>query len=563
MIRPILALVVVSLLAASALLTPGVFAGEHGIQMQAVTPWNDPNGYTPVVVTVEATREIDLELHIDSDAGGATAMVRVTEGRPSRQTILLPPSNRDWVRYNQVVWNGPGGINGSTQINGAGHQQIRCALIDPKQQIIDKDLETKLEKVVAKSSGSSSRLDLVLHIQPEDLPDRWQGYPDWLVLALTPTGDAGLDDAQRQAIAAWTLSGGVLVVTTADLAREWQARQAEVRVDPLTGDAAILGAAINQNVTAENWQPVDAPVPGTETVPVKTFVFLALAFAIVVGPLNLWWVRRRNARHLFLITTPLLSFVTCVVLIVASLVADGISVKRDAVQACYIDHRTQQMIRWTGCTYFAAFARSQIDLDAQTKLRVLDREDYSYSYRRSSGDGERLHLDWRSGQYLSGSVLPARLNRQLSYTEHMPERRRLVVSRSGNDYQVTNGLGTAVHAFAWRDEKGSLWTCDQVAAGEVVALTSVVSDKDFALSMATNPSTTWEVDALPAKLANRIGRDVGLAYETLQDRPLTFVAVLVAPMDALPGPTADDPEPPDVIAFGYLPLGGTTVEGKP
>jgi len=541
-------------------------AGEHGIQMQAVSPWNDPNGYTPVVVTVEATREVDLTVRVDSGGGGATATVRVAEGRPARQTILLPPTNHDYSRSHQVEWSGPGGITGTTQINNSGHQQIRCALIDPKQQIIEADLETALAKVT--SGGGSSRKDVVLRIQPEDLPDRWQGYPDWLVLVLTPAGDAGLDEAQRQAIAAWSRSGGALVVTTAELAREWTARQAEVRLDPLTGTTnalVALAAAINLNIRSENWQPFEAPVPGTETVPVKTFVFLALAFAIVVGPLNLWWVRRRNARHLFLITTPLLSFVTCVVLIVASLVADGISVKRDAVQVCYIDHRTQQMIRWTGCTYFAAFARSQIELDAQTKVRVLDRDDYT-SRRRSGDDGEQLHLDWRKGQYLSGSVLPARLNRQLSYTEHLPERRRLVISRSGSDYQVTNGLGTAVRAFAWRDDHGLVWTCDNVAAGEVATLTSTLLKTTFSLPLAAAPDATWQTDSLPPAIANRIGRDVTQAYDNLHERPATFVAVLAAPMDALPGPTADDPQPPEVIAFGYLPLSGAgdvKAEGTP
>lgn len=559
MSRPIIARVLASLLVAS-----GLCAGEHGINLQAVSPWSDPHGYTPVVVTVDATREVELDLAISGDGSGARATVRVSEGRPTRQTILLPPTNRDWIRYQEVEWSGPGAIAGRTQISGFGHQQIRCALIDPKQQVIETELEAVLDKATG-SGGGSSRKDLVLRIPPEDLPDRWQGYPDWLVLALTPAGDAGLDEAQRLAIAAWSRSGGTLVVTTAELSRVWAARQAEVHLDPLTGEATTLATLLNQNGDPERWQPFSAPVPGTETVPVKTFVFLALAFAIVVGPLNLWWVRRRNARHLFLITTPLLSFATCVVLIVASLLADGISIKRDAVQVCFIDHRTQQVIRWTGCTYFAAFARSQIGLDAQTKLRVLDREDYTYGRRRSTGDGEQLHLDWRQGQYLSGSVLPARLNRQVSYTEHLPERRRLVVSRDGGGYRLTNGLGTAVRAFAWRDDQGSYWSCDQVAVGEVAALksTPINHGKSAELPLATTTPTTWHTDSLPPMIANRIGRDVAHAYHSMHERPLTFVAVLAAPMDALPGPSADDPRPPEVIAFGHLPLGAAAVEAKP
>ena len=541
----------------AALFAGGLFAGEHGITMQAVSPWSDPTGYTPVVVTVEATRETELNLRIAANdgSGGAAATIRVSEGRPARQTILLPPTNRDYVRYHNVEWNGPG-VTGSKSISGSSNQQLRIALIDPKQQVIEADLEKALDK----SSSSSSRTDVILRIQPEDLPDRWQGYPEWLILVLTPSGDAGLDEAQRQAITAWTHGGGALVVTTADLERAWIARKAEVSVDPLTGTPKAVATLLAQIGDHERWQPFSAPVPGTETVPVKTFVFLALAFALVVGPLNLWWVRRRNARHLFLITTPLLSFATCVVLIVASLLADGVSIKCDAVQVCYLDHRTQQAIRWTGCTYFAAFSRSQMDLDQQAKIRVLDREDYSGSYRHSRGDGEHLHLDWRTGQHLSGSVLPARLNRQLSYTEHVPERRRLVVSRLAQGYQLVNGLGVGLLSVTWRDSEGSLWHGASVAPGETVTLSSS-SERDEKSS----PSNKLLIagQPLPSNVAGRLGREVGPLFQRVIAEPQTFSAVLSAPMDALPGPTGTDPKPPEAIAFGHLPLSTTGVEGNP
>ena len=553
------AMSLVAALFAGGLFAGGLFAGEHGITMQAVSPWSDPNGYTPVVVTVEATRETELNLRIAADdgGGGAAATIRVSEGRPARQTILLPPTNRDYVRYHQVEWNGPGGVTGNTTISGSGNQQIRIALIDPKQQVIEADLEKALDKSSGSSSRSSSRTDLILRIQPEDLPDRWQGYPEWLILVLTPSGDAGLDEAQRQAITAWTHGGGALVVTTADLVRAWTARQAVVSLDPLTGTPTVVATLLTQNGDPERWQPFSAPVPGTETVPVKTFVFLALAFAIVVGPLNLWWVRRRNARHLFLITTPLLSFVTCVVLIVASLLADGVSIKRDAVQVCYLDHRTQQAIRWTGCTYFAAFARSQIDLDPQAKIRVLDRDDYSGGSRHSRGDGEHLHLDWRKGQYLSGSVLPARLNRQLSYTEHVPERRRLVVSRLATGYQLVNGLGVGLLSITWRDSEGRLWHGASVAPGETVTLSSQ-SERDNKSS----PSNKLLIagQPLPSNVAGRLGREVGPLFQRVIAEPQTFSAVLSAPMDALPGPSGNDPKPPEAIAFGHLPLSTAGVE---
>jgi hypothetical protein len=558
MIRPALQVLIVGLLAGGALVANGLHAGEHGIQMQAVSPWNDPGGYTPVVVTVDATRELELDVLIASESGSARSTIRVSEGRPTRQTILLPPSNSDWARYHRVEWRGPGGISGATQISGLGNQQIRCVLIDPKQQVVEDDLEKALAAIIG--SSRSPRTDVVLRVDPGDLPDRWQGYPEWLVVVLTPQGNAALDEAQRRAIAAWTRSGGTLVVTTDELARDWTARQAQVLLDPLSGRPAVLGDALNQQFSREAWRPSDAPVPGTESVPVKTFVILALAFAIVVGPLNLWWVRRRNARHLFLITTPLLSFVTCVVLIIVSLLADGISVKRDAVQVCYLDHRTQQAIRWTGCTYFAAFARSQIDLDAHTKVRVLDPDDHYSHHRRPRADREQLHLDWRQGQLLSGTILPARLNRQLSYTEHLPERRRLVVSRHGDAYELVNGLGVDLLSVAWRDADGRLWYGTAVAAGEsaTLLLPKVKPDVGNAMLSAGAP--------IPAAMANRIGREIAPLHLQVTAQPQTFSAVLVAPMDPLPGPSGDDPQVPDVLVFGHLPLsaaGDVPVEGRP
>lgn len=533
------------------LLSSTLIAGEHGITIQASCPWKAPFGYTPIVITAEAPRDLTLTVAVGDERARATSTIHLAGSRTVRQTLLIPPSNDYSINSHRLEWSGPGGISGAVPISDHGHQRVLCALIDPKQQVDEPTLRTTLTKQ-APSSRRSGSSNVIERVMPEELPDRWQGYPDWLVLVLTPQGDAALDDAQRSAIAAWTRSGGTLVVSTAALHSAWESRQAVVAFDALTGEAKVLGEAITDQVNEENWQPIDAPVPGTEVVPVKTFVILALAFAIVVGPLNLWWVRRRNARHLFLITTPALSFATCVVLIIASLIADGVSVRRSAVQVGYLDHRTQQLVRWTGCTYFAAFARSSLELDREAKFHVLAREDWSYRHRYRD-DGQRLHLDWSAGQRLSGSVLPPRRNHQLAFTEHRPERRRLVVARQGDAYQVVNGLGVVVLSLTWRDADGRTWTCRELAAGENAPLQQAPGFRK---------ETASSDNDLPSRLAQRLGRSAATVYERVMSQPLTFSATLAAPLDGLPGPDATDPEEPEVLLFGHLPL-GSTAEAKP
>lgn len=538
----------------------GVLVGaDHGIRVEATSPWSDAHGYTPVIVTVSAPKDVSVDVTVLSIGPTARTIIRAPEGRQVRQTVLVPPASQEWFSLNQVEWSESSGARGTVSISGPGHSSTRAYLVDPDQKIELPKLQTALGSVVTSRSTSSSRTEMLGRVDLDDLPDRWQGFPDWLVLVLTPKGDAGLDEAQRAAITTWVQTGGTLVVSTAELVRAWEGRGVRVVFDALTGDAKVLGKTINEQDGAERWAPETTPVPGTETVPVKTFVFLALAFAIVVGPLNLWWVRRRNARHLFLITTPAVSFVTCVALIVASLVSDGVSVKRSAVQVCYLDHRHQQVVRWTGCTYFAAFSRSSLPLDGQAKVRVLDSDLYNSSgYRYGRRPGPALNLDWRQGQVLSGVVIPARLNRQLSYTEHLPERRRLVIERDGAGYRVANGLGVQMLGLRWRDAQGQAWSCDAVANGEAAALVAVATgvENTLVLDPTGEGASLNPTGPLPPTIGNRIGRDVTQAYDRLREQPLTFTATLAAPMDALPGPESIDPEPPVVIAFGHLPLGG-------
>jgi uncharacterized Tic20 family protein len=538
------------------ILACAAIAGDAGIQVQAISPWSDPYGYTPVIVRVSAARAVELDVRIAAFGPSARTVIRVGDAQEVRQTVLLPPANSRWFSVHELTWRDTSGATGSTSIGGRGHghDSVRALLIDPAQEVALPKVNERLNKQV--SPRSSTRGDMLDRLAVDDLPDRWQAFPEWLVLVLTPRGDAALSDTQRAALVTWVAGGGRLVLSTPALQRAWQSLGLAVAHDPLTGDSRQLGEVINRLSGNDNWEPSSHPVPGTEHVPVKSFVTLALLFAIIVGPLNLWWVRRRNARHLFLITTPAISLVTCVALIVASLFADGVSVRRSAVQVCLIDHRTQHVVRWTGATYFAAFSQSSLALDTQAKVRVLDPEDYDQSsYRRSYPGANGFSLDWRQGQLLGGGLIPARINRQLAYIEHLPERRRLVVERDGEGWRLTNGLGVALRGAAWRDERGGLWTAGALDAGGSAPL---AADNDALLPFGTG--TFALASGLPPGVVGRLGRDADLAVDRVLDQPHTFAATLQAPMDDLPGPSAIDAQPPLVVAVGHLPPGGARVE---
>jgi hypothetical protein len=516
-----------------------VLAAADPIRMEAVCPWEDANGYSPVVVTVTSEHDVTLTLTARTMTAEGTASVVVPAGGHVRCTVLVPTSGSRWLNFQQLEWRG-GGLSGSLGITSRNQRnELALALIDPAESLKIKDLTESLGRG---PTSATVKEEQVQRIAPNVLPDRWQGYPPWLTVLLTPAGEAGLDNDQRAALAHWSQIGGGLAVTTAGQFKAWR----DVGAAPILAEPTVALTALSERIKATReaiaWQPSSNPVPGTERVPVTAFVVVAIGFALLVGPVNLWWVRKRNARHLFLITTPAISFATCVALIVVSLLADGISVRRSAVQTVLIDHLHQRSVTWTGLTCFAAFSQSSLTLDNDAKAVTADPENYNDSSgRRGRSDfGERLSLDWRGGQVLSGAVVPARINRQLVITESKPERRRLEITRQGAAWQVTNGLGVDLTSLTWRDADGAMWISSEIAQGQAGTLTK-------------RPTAGGEAALdLPGTITQRSGPALDLAWHRQGRGAFAFVAKLAKPMDPLPGPAATDATPAQVTACGRL-----------
>lgn len=513
-------------------------AAADPVRIEAACPWEDANGYSPVVVTISSDRDITLTLTARTMTAEGTAKVTVPAGGQTRRTVLVPTSGSRWLNFQQLEWHG-GGLSGNAGITSRNqHNELALALIDPAESLKLKDLTQALNRLPV-----TVKEEQIQRFAPTLMPDRWQGYPPWLTVLLTPAGEAGLDNEQRAALARWSQIGGGLAVTTDAQFKTWREQgAAPILADPMGDRLTTLAERIKAARDSSAWQPSTNPVPGTERVPVTAFVIVALGFALLVGPVNLWWVRKRNARHLFLITTPAISFVTCVALIVVSLLADGISVRRSAVQTVLIDHLNQRAVTWTGLTCFAAFSQSSLALDGEAKVMTADPEGYNDNSGRSrhSSSGERLSLDWRSGQVLGGAVVPARINRQLIIIEPKPERRRLEINQQGSNWLVTNGLGVDITGLTWRDADGAIWACSEIAQGQAQTLTK-------------RPTAGGEAALdLPGTITQRSGSALELAWNRQGRGPFAFAAKLANPMDPLPGPVASDATPPQVMACGRL-----------
>lgn len=513
------------------------------VRVDATCPWEDKDGYTPIVVHIEALIA-PVEVSLEARLGGARASdrVRVELGRPVTRTLLLP-SNTGYGNP-QLRWSSPSGGDSVSVATGIDYRAVSLAVLDPREQVPVPAL-LKLIEAQAGDGGHQARGgyrsrsgDRVRRVAADQIPDRWQGMPAWLTLLTTPDGEAQLNPEQREAIAAWTRSGGQLFTSDRAALAGWQRLGAvATAIDPAAEEQPVLFERLRR-VAGEAGEPAEHPVPGTDQVPTAWFLSLAIAFAIVAGPLNIWWVmRRRRQPWLLLLSTPLISVSTCVLLIGIALISDGIGRKRSAVQVALIDQAAQRATIFTASTWFCGIAPGAFALDPEDRLVPMDEADWRSSYRNDRPD---LALDWSGGQRALAGWIPARINRQLAFTQQRPERRRLTLVRSGEAWRIGNGFDVTISELHWRDAAGMSWIAHDLGPGMEVAMTT---------AQAGPPEIS--------EATQRLGLDARLALADATSKPGWWIACLATPLQPLPGPSAEDAEPVQCWAVGRLLPGGT------
>ncbi len=162
----------------------------------------------------------------------------------------------------------------------------------------------------------------------------------------------------------------------------------------------------------------------------------------------------------------------------------------------------------------------------------MDSNDWGGGWRR---DRPVLGLDWRSGQKADSGWIPARVNRQLAFTQVRPERRRISIVRNGGGWRLGNGLDVAISELHWSDASGGIWQARDVASGQEVVL---------------NPARS--AAQRPDAVLQRLGVDARLSLDGAGREAGTFIARLAAPLLPIPGPDSEDVGPVEAWLTGRI-----------
>ena len=315
----------------------------------------------------------------------------------------------------------------------------------------------------------------------DDMSRRWEAYSslDLAVVDLT----AGLPPGpELEALMAWARLGGVVVFVGDDANRtlagvpavdawrherfalapldgapavqRFQAGFGRLLVAPRDGllddpqIAAATLAEVRQRVRTD-WTPsprgsrgtgegLRPEIPGLGVVPYRTFVVLMIVFALVVGPVNLIWTRRRGKPVALLFTIPGVALVGAVLALGYGFLGQGISIRTHADTVALLDQRSGLVAGAEVRALFAGLAPGKGLVPGQGTgvfpwgVDLMNRHEARYDIRH----GQETSL--RAG------YLPSRLMVRQALLTSRGSKLRLEVDATDGGCAIENGLGVDV-----------------------------------------------------------------------------------------------------------------------
>tara|TARA_R110002096_G_scaffold434796_1_gene657875 strand:+ start:2344 stop:4194 length:1851 start_codon:yes stop_codon:yes gene_type:complete len=515
-------------------------------------------GYLPVTVKIRNGFESERRWSISFDAkpqysygDGITSKSSFSITTPGQSEteheLMVPiPSSLDRSPNTEVIMRlssrGVGPRSGS--IEGFHHRDWPSIAFSDELDGRDNldQLSTHLRNVAKKISSNEAAATL---FEAEALSADWRAYTGFDAIMLTDTEWMALEPSVRREILAWNRLGGHLFLyTTAananaasfginDIGPKSNRSLGKIRINQWDGDRINLKETANQLI--------QAPVLTTQLDqnfvskwglqktfgfrnfnPIAVFLIL-IAFAIAVGPVNLFVLAKPGMRHRLFITTPIISLAASFLLILLIVFQDGFggSGIRTALMLLNSEpderraYVIQEQISRTGVLLNRSF-----EMDEPTFITpaVMNTSRWTH-FDDSSGLGATFRY---VGNDLGGDWFQSR-SEQAHYAQTIrPTRAR--IERLDPDAEGTprffSSIDFGLREFFYIAEDGKVWKAkDAVSAGQEIELAE--SDQE-ALTAFWNSAR----EDFTKTLKKKIGELVELERDT-------FFAVATKPRDHL------------------------------
>lgn len=249
-------------------------------------------------------------------------------------------------------------------------------------------------------------------------------------------------------------------------------------------DAAAVHAALNAAIEGTvPWTPNAQPGRGARgngaalpmeglDPPYRALTALLLVFALVVGPLNFWYVKRAKRPALLLVTVPVIALVFSLVIFVFGAAAQGLDVRATSASFALLDQRLHKSSTAEARLLFAGLSAGE-GWRFGPGASCLGSAPHAEVWNAQ----RQLRLEFDDGVVFAGDYLPVRTPTEQVFVVDRAARERVEFERASDHVTAVNGLGTTVEHLVLHDFDGTRWrSSSTIAPGASARLERVGAD---------------------------------------------------------------------------------------
>ncbi len=451
-------------------------------------------GYTPLEVVLQnatpVPRQVQLAFRANSSAGGraATRTVEVAPGQRLTTWLLIPAG----TPAGTVVLESPGV---ESRLVSTYMESSRRASVMVLGKSAAFDVATAVPKVERDTPRFSARF-----LAAQDAPRELAAYVGYDAVVLVEDV-ASLPADVWAALEAYAATGGHLVLPRPP--RDVRERlpllagQSSGELHPygfgrvrlcsgsaeacgrvLEADVLTTDASVKPSGPPSRWERSnkalrngEQPLLPNAQAPLGRFLALIFLFTLVVGPGGLMLARRKGPVWL-LVAVPGVALVTCLAIVIDSVLVDGFGVHASRFSYTVLDRSRDRAVTVAMGAWYANLPPGRVQLPASSALVAPE----------ESGE-QFIELDASAGLTVGAGFLPPRTYREWGEVAVVPSRARLAVRREGASLRVQNALGAPLEGGYLRLGAGH-YTLPPLAEGQEGEATALLPEQETQVPLA-------------------------------------------------------------------------------
>lgn len=235
-----------------------------------------------------------------------------------------------------------------------------------------------------------------------------------------------------------------------------------------SGDAwGALPTAAGANASLTVVEPLDSQAS------LRQMFIAMLAFAVLIGPVNLIVLARRKQRSWVFWTTPAVSALACGAVFLYAAISEGWGQHTRYAFLTTLDPDVNRAATIGMVGFYSPISDSSgLMFEDSTEVTPL-----------VAGDVVSGSVDWSEGQHFKGDWVRARIPRHFKLRKNETRRERINLVREGGQLSIVNGIGADIKSIVYLDHDGRKYRAADIAKGAKAPLNEIANPASASMSL--------------------------------------------------------------------------------